>query len=388
MTAMTYLSDTWSATDFRTAEITSYAEAIMCTDTRHGVQVMALLSLLMQLCVPLFVLKLGIGSTQVYTYMVLGLLSLHVLISANFVSDIRALQFLGMVLLLVSALAITFLAHRTGTLDIGMMAAVVMLFIAMPLVPWGLREAATIIALTYVLLTSSLVSIPGRFDAAALWTLQLLILGTSLIVAVVVARNAYTRKQDIRTRFQLEEARKAMEMLSLKDHLTGAWNRRYLDTHFGAIAAACRRDGKALHVAVLDIDNFKVINDTCGHHHADEILECLGEVFSRHLGSEGYLVRLGGDEFQILYSGEDLRGVIDAAIAELQRRLPIAAATGMDAITLSAGFTSAAPGEHADLDQLYKAADKALYVAKKARPPRSARDTDCVPQFATGTWKL
>lgn len=385
---MTYLSDTWSATDFRAAEITSYAEEMMCTDTRHGVQVMALLSLLMQLCVPLFVLKLGIGSTQVYTYMLLGLLSLHVLISANFVTDIRALQFLGMVLLLVSALAITFLAHRTGTLHIGMMAAVVMLFIAMPLVPWGLREAVTIIALTYVLLTSSLVSIPGRFDAASLWTLQMLILGTSLIVTVVVARNAYARKQDIRTRFQLEQARRAMEMLSLKDPLTGAWNRRYLDTRFAAIATTSRRKGKTLHVAVLDIDDFKIINDTCGHHHADEILECLGEVFTRHLGNDGYFVRLGGDEFQILYTGNGLRGVIDAAIEELQSRLPIAAATGMDAITLSAGFTSAAPGEHADLDQLYKAADKALYVAKQSRPSTHKPLPAPVPQYATGTWKL
>ncbi len=389
MTAKTYLAQAWSATDFRTPEMSAYAEKLMRLDTRHGVQILALLMLLVQICIPLFVLKLGLPSAHAYTYTLLGLLSLHVLISAKFVSDVRSLQFLGIVLLTISAMAVMFLAHSTGALNIGMMAAIVMLFIAVPVVPWGVREVAIVIPLTYLLLTSSLISVPGRFDPIAFWTLQSLVLGSSLIVTVIVARNAYTRKQDIQTRFELESARKEMELLSLQDHLTGAWNRRYLDTRFAEIAARCKNDGETLHVAVLDIDNFKVINDHCGHHLADEILAHLGEVFIRHLGSKGRFIRLGGDEFQILYAGDNLRELIDDAVLELQSKLPIAKSTGMDGVTLSAGFTSVPPNEWADADKVYKAADKALYLAKRNKVPlRELDESEISANSSTGTWKL
>lgn len=388
MTALTYLAESWSATEFRKPEITGYAEDVMREETRHGIQIMAVLSLVMQVCVPLFTLKLSLGPLHVYTYFVLGVLSLHVLVSSQLVGDVRALQFLGMVLLIVSALAITFLAHRTGSLNIAMMAAIVMLFVAMPLVPWGLREAGTVIALTYVLLTSSLISVSGRFDQTSIWTLQLLILGSSIVVMVVVARNAYTRKQDILTRYELEKARQEMELLSLKDHLTGAWNRRYLDTNFERIARRCRRDKKTLHVALLDIDDFKKINDSLGHHHADEILQALGKNFIHQLGTQGSLVRLGGDEFMILYHGNNIHALIDETVKSIQDLVPPGQAGSLKGVTLSAGFTDVDPVDHADLDEVYKAADAALYSAKHDRVSERSGRYETGASSRTGSWKL
>ena len=176
-----------------------------------------------------------------------------------------------------------------------------------------------------------------------------------------------------------------MELLSLKDHLTGAWNRRFLADRFPGIARQCQTSDQTLHVAVLDIDDFKGINDRHGHHIGDEILIRLASIFTRHLGSDGYLVRLGGDEFQIIYCGDGLDKLIDHAVADLQEE-PISsdlAASGR--VTLSAGIVSAPPGTKAELETLYKAADRALYDVKHDRSSN-------VRQFSfltrTGSWQL
>ena len=239
MTISTYLADVWSATEFGNPELSGYAETQMRRDTRIGVQLMALLALIMQLVVAVFILSQDLGSAYLYTNAVLGIFSVHILVSAAYVDDVRALHVLGMSFLIIGALAITFLAHRAGDLNIGMIAAIVMLFIAIPLVPWALREAVIVVGLTYLLLTSSLISVPGRFSPGSLWVLQSLLFGAAIVVIVIAGRNTFIRKQDIRARFELENAHSEMELLSMQDHLTGAWNRRFLDENFAKYARQC-----------------------------------------------------------------------------------------------------------------------------------------------------
>lgn len=383
-----YLADVWSATEFRNAELARYAEPEIREETRKGVQIMASLSLFINIFVWLWISRTGADSLHTYSHMLLGALSLHVLISTRFVYDIRALQGLGMVLLIVSALAIILIAHRTSDLSIGMMAAIVMLLISVPLVPWALRDATTVIVLMTLLLASSVMSVPGRFHLESIWLLQLLLLGSTIVVGVLVARNTSVRKQDMRARFELENARKEMELLSLKDHLTGAWNRRYLETEFPKMAEICREQRKTLHVAVLDIDDFKSINDDFGHQLADQVLAKLGSVFIHKLGSKGRLIRLGGDEFLILYCDENLEELISQTIDELHDEPAIRQITRVRTISLSAGFASAGPNDRAEPKQLYVTADKALYSMKKnrqrARPVEELDDT----VNRTGNWTL
>jgi len=383
-----YLADVWSATEFRNAELARYAEPEIREETRKGVQIMASLSLFINIFVWLWISRTGADSLHTYSHMLLGALSLHVLVSTRFVYDIRALQGLGMVLLIVSALAIILIAHRTSDLSIGMMAAIVMLLISVPLVPWALRDATTVIVLMTLLLASSVMSVPGRFHLESIWLLQLLLLGSTIVVGVLVARNTSVRKQDMRARFELENARKEMELLSLKDHLTGAWNRRYLETEFPKMAEICREQRKTLHVAVLDIDDFKSINDDFGHQLADQVLAKLGSVFIHKLGSEGRLIRLGGDEFLILYCDENLEELISQTIDELHDEPAIRQITRVRTISLSAGFASAGPNDRAEPKQLYVTADKALYSMKKnrqrARPVEELDDT----VNRTGNWTL
>lgn len=382
MAVKTYLADAWSATDFRSKELDGYAEIQLCADVRQGVQVMALLSLGMQICMAAFTVHADAGYSYLYTALMLGTLSLHVLISAKYVEDVKALQMLGMVLLMVTALAISFLAHRNGDLHVGMIAGVILLFISIPLVPWALREATIVIGLTYGLLIASLMSVPGRFESDALVSLQLMLAGAAIIVIVVIARNTYIRKQDIRTQFDLENAHKEMELLSMKDHLTGAWNRRYLDKQFPVAAERCRGQGKTLHIAILDIDDFKGINDQFGHHVGDEVLCAIGNVFVELLGDDGWLIRLGGDEFQILYCGNNLKKLIGKAIEKLHEMPGVEALKDQREVTLSAGFTSTSCDNEIDLDVLYKAADEALYASKQDKADNSTVG------FQTGTWRV
>ncbi|MGI9237568.1 MAG: GGDEF domain-containing protein, partial [Woeseiaceae bacterium] len=264
----------------------------------------------------------------------------------------------------------------------------IMLFISVPLVPWALREATTVVVLTVALLTASLISVPGRFNPEAFWLLQMLVLGSVVVVGVLVSRNTAVRKQDIRTQFELDTARKEMRLLSLKDHLTGAWNRRYLETQFPAMAEECRENGQTLHVAVLDLDDFKGINDEYGHQLADQVLARLGSVFIQNLGSKGCLIRLGGDEFLILYQDDDLEDLIKRTVDELHYEPSIKEIARARTISLSAGFASAGPDEHADPKRLYMVADKALYSMKREREPIKPDDDLDDTINRTGRWDL
>lgn len=385
MEIRSYLAEVWSATDFPNPALAGYAEEQMRIDTRRGVQTMAGLALLMLPFIAITFLFRGYGLSYLNTMIIFGALSLHILVSAAVVKDVRTLHVLGMAFLVISALAITFLAHRTGDLNIGTMAAIVMLFVAIPLVPWALREALTVIALTCLLLFSSLISVPERFESGSIGTLQLLVFGAAVIVAFITGRNTFVRKQDLRARFELENARSELRLLSMRDHLTGAWNRRFLEDRFPMMARACLEEKQALHVAVLDVDDFKGLNDRFGHHIGDQILISIADIFSRHVGDSGFLIRLGGDEFLILSRDDDLDELILRAVEDLQRSNIAANVAGHRAITLSAGIVSSTPDALADLPSMYKAADNALYSSKHDRR-NHRRASDMMAR--TGSWKL
>lgn len=375
----------WSATEFGDDALSVYAEERMRADTRLGVQTVAAFALAMQLCIAIVATGQELPANFVYTNLIFGLLSLHVMVSARFVDDVRSLQALGIAFLVIGAMTITFLAHRVGDLNIGMMAAIVMLIVAIPLVPWALREATIVIALTYLLLTASLAIVPGRFEKQSLWILQLLLLGTATVVIVVTARNTFVRKNDIRARFELEKAHREIKLVSMRDPLTGAWNRRFISERFPAIVGENLARGRPLQLAVLDIDDFKGINDRFGHHAGDVILIAVAKTFMRHVGSDGYFVRMGGDEFQILYFDEGLDTLVENAVAELQAA-PVSPEISEECrVSLSAGIVRAESYHAGSLEDLYKSADRALYRAK--HDPLDGDDSSNV-LVKTGKWRL
>lgn len=387
MEKSSHLAYVWSATHFNDDALSHYAEDTLYLETRVGLQLLAGLSLLVQVTVVLLSAAGVISNEYLTTAMLFGLLSLHIMISAAYVRDIKALHALGVAFLIIGALSIALLAHRSHNLGIGLMASVVLLFVSIPLVPWALREVATIIGLTYALLMLSLTGAPGRFEATSLLVLQLLITGAALIVCVVAARNTFIRKQDVSTRFKLEQARNRLELVSMQDYLTGAWNRRYLDRHFDEFVAQCYERGHDVYLAVLDIDDFKGINDHLGHQVGDDILISVAKTFQSLLDASGrgWLVRLGGDEFLILFEGAGLSKLITTAVKTLQASELHQSLHDRLHLTLSAGIASSSAAQRASLSALYQQADSALYE-QKGSGQINAPDDDAFSH--TASWIL
>lgn len=236
------LRTVWSSTRFEDPTITRYAERLMVTETRKGLTVMAVLSLVIQVAAIVLYQRIGVHGSFLYTYGLLALLSIHVIASARFVTDLSALNLLGMILLIITGVAIMTIAHRSGSLNAALMSSIVLLFMVMPIVPWGLREAAIIVGLTYLTFTLSFLSVEGRFDAESLWTVQFLILAAATTAMLTIGRNNLVRKGDIRTRYDLEDAHRELQLISTRDPLTGAWNRRFIEQYFDDYA----RDRKSV----------------------------------------------------------------------------------------------------------------------------------------------
>jgi len=150
------------------------------------------------------------------------------------------------------------------------------------------------------------------------------------------------------------------------DPLTEALNRRTLDSIYSHEIERARRNKKMMAVAVLDIDNFKKINDNYGHHAGDRVLIDVSNLIKKHLRQSDYSFRIGGEEFMLLLSSENM----DDSLATVERiRLAIAKAPvtyEQHSITVTASIgVSHFPHDGEDQDELGKLADTALYMAKE-----------------------
>ena len=150
------------------------------------------------------------------------------------------------------------------------------------------------------------------------------------------------------------------------DPLTGALNRKGLDEAVDREMSSVRRKETPLCVALLDIDNFKKLNDTLGHATGDVALTHLATVARDCMRPQDTLARYGGEEFVILLPDTPLEKGIEA-MTRLQRELTkkfFLAGTEKVLITFSAGVAQLAPDE-SGADAI-KRADKAMYLAKRA----------------------
>ena len=368
-----FAAGVWSTTAFEDSKVSEYARELMLEETRRGIMAMAGVSALTQLAAMLLHFRLGADGNFYYTYGLLALLSIHIVISSRFVNEISSLHLLGTILLVITGVAIMSIAHRTGAVNAALLASVVLLFMVMPIAPWALREAVVVISLIYLVFTASSISVYGRFDTDTLWTLQFLMLASAVIATLTIMRNAAVRRDDIQSRYDLEAARRRLQLISTRDSMTGAWNRHYLEQSFIEIARTARADGDDLHLAVMDVDAFKQINDTHGHHHGDAILRRLVAVLTDNLSGTAHIIRLGGDEFAVLDTAHDFESAIGRCLQHLAtdpRLLEIAG----EPVLVSAGFTVVGPNQTADLDAMYRAADEALYEQKRERQCRDHGD--------------
>jgi diguanylate cyclase (GGDEF)-like protein len=160
---------------------------------------------------------------------------------------------------------------------------------------------------------------------------------------------------------QLEAANDQLRALAVTDELTGLRNRRAFEERLGFEFALSRRKRRDLSVLLLDVDNFKQINDTLGHPAGDDVLRQLSRVLRESVRATDLAVRFGGEEFAVILSETDETSAM-LWCHRFQRRL--AASDGPNGlVTVSIG--AAGLGPHvADTSHLVALADEALYRAK------------------------
>ena len=159
----------------------------------------------------------------------------------------------------------------------------------------------------------------------------------------------------------LVDANRRLAEQALTDHLTGLANRRHGAHELERAVALAVRHGHALALARIDIDHFKVVNDTYGHQGGDEVLAEVARRLTRAIRGGDELARWGGDEFVVIQPATDRAGA--ARAAERLRAAIADAPIGDTAITISVGWAHWAGDTP---DDLLARADRALYKAKDA----------------------
>jgi len=153
---------------------------------------------------------------------------------------------------------------------------------------------------------------------------------------------------------------------SIRDPLTGLFNRRFLDESLGRELARCQRRSLPLSVFVLDVDHFKKFNDEHGHDAGDTVLKAFADLLRKRTREEDIACRMGGEEFVVIGPELGLETAIERANdirTALQALHVTHLNTTLPTITVSIGI-AVSPQHGSHPDQLLKAADAALYQAK------------------------
>lgn len=179
---------------------------------------------------------------------------------------------------------------------------------------------------------------PKVHNPAASW---LAIFGTATVAGAVVCGLVSLLRQDAR-----------------QDSLTGLANRRCWDERLGEEMERARRAGTVLSVAIVDLDDFKAVNDLYGHQMGDRLLCDLAMAWQGAIrGGGDFLARLGGDEFGLLVCGSEA-SAIDHLVDRLAEMTP-------NGVTYSIGIATWDGDESGG--ELLRRADQEMYVAKLAR---------------------
>jgi len=191
---------------------------------------------------------------------------------------------------------------------------------------------------------------------AASGSFSLLIVGLSLMMGILALMQLSIQKKQIESH----------QSQAHTDVLTGLANRRSFDIELARRLAQRQRQGTPLTLLLVDLDRFKSINDSYGHHVGDEALQLVGKTLTEKVPPAATVARIGGDEFAVILSGKSLREA--TAIGERARQAvaekPLEFDQQTHQLTLSIGVSEAQADD--DPAMFVKRSDSALYAAKEA----------------------
>ncbi|MBQ7765566.1 MAG: diguanylate cyclase [Lachnospiraceae bacterium] len=163
---------------------------------------------------------------------------------------------------------------------------------------------------------------------------------------------------------QIEDLRKNLSISARKDVLTGLWNRKHLEDE---VERFLDENGQKAVFMIMDIDNFKHVNDTYGHIMGDAVLECIGSILKNSVGPRDIAARIGGDEFALFLKGDYTDGEVceycEMIFEQIENEMTEVIKKDK-AVSLSIGIAQV-PMDAYDYFGLYSKADKALYYVKQ-----------------------
>jgi diguanylate cyclase (GGDEF)-like protein len=195
-------------------------------------------------------------------------------------------------------------------------------------------------------------------------------LGTFIAVAIGNSRNhaelLWLNKELKNEKAALEKLTNEMTMIANHDSLTGLPNRLLLDELFSKTVLQARRHNRYFGVLFLDLDNFKPINDTYGHHIGDEALIEVSKRLKSALRSSDIIARIGGDEFiaivEDLENAESAAIIAEKLIGVLSEPMILAGNTCVLGVSIGIAIY---PGNGQTARDLYRHADESMYAVKK-----------------------
>jgi diguanylate cyclase (GGDEF)-like protein len=164
---------------------------------------------------------------------------------------------------------------------------------------------------------------------------------------------------------ELESTNARLKETSFKDEVTGLYNRRFFSLRLEEELSRYRRFNHPVSVVVLDLDGFKAVNDEFGHTVGDDTLRDVAQILMKHSRGINVVSRYGGDEFAVLLVETSKAGARLYAdrIREVVAKYPFSHGK---IVTASFGVASLPDDEAGTAEDLFRAADEALYAAKRA----------------------
>lgn len=197
---------------------------------------------------------------------------------------------------------------------------------------------------------------------------------TLMAVFICIYRNTSDRKHYLDQEIIMEQNRRLADEAG-HDSLTRLRNRRFFDVEMNNIYQQCVESGTVITVMMIDIDEFKLYNDTYGHQQGDECLRRMAWRLEQELDKEyEYLIRYGGEEFLYIGIGVDKQTALEQGekFNKVIRELVIGPSEqDSRSITISIGIYSSIPSGQCRWADYIARADKALYIAKDSGRDRS-----------------
>ena len=170
----------------------------------------------------------------------------------------------------------------------------------------------------------------------------------------------------VRVGSRVVQYQRHLEYQTLIDALTGLFNRRAFEKKIEEEFERAKRYHHPLSLLIADIDNFKMINDTYGHHAGDRVLKRIAEALRDKTRRSDFASRYGGEEFVLILPETDLENALQAAkkmVIEIKGQ-SFGTASRPFSLTISVGISSTSNKDYSEWEEMLQDADQALYAAK------------------------